>query len=51
MFRFDRQLMGIPIICLALAGLITVATPPTVRAVPLPGFTVKPIFRIRDCEL
>ena len=39
MFRFDRQLMGIPIICLALAGLITVATPPTVRAVPLPGFT------------
>jgi hypothetical protein len=39
MLRFDRQLMGIPLICLALAGVISVATPPTVQAVPLPGFT------------
>ena len=39
MLRFDRPLMGIPIICLALAGVISVATPPTVQAVPLPGFT------------
>lgn len=39
MFRFDRQLMSILIICLALSGIVFVSIPPAAQAVPIPGFT------------
>ena len=36
---FKPQLLSIPIMCWAVAGVLTLATPPPVQAVPLPGFT------------
>ena len=33
---FKPQLLSIPIMCWAVAGVLTLATPPPVQAVPLP---------------